>query len=950
MNRYICIHGHFYQPPRENPWLEMVELQDSAYPFHDWNERITAECYAPNSVARILDADGRIARLVNNYSRISFDFGPTLLAWMKDHASDVYQRVLDADRESREQFHGHGSALAHVYNHIIMPLANREDKETQVAWGVRDFRYRFGREPEGMWLAETAVDLPTLEVLAEHGIRFTVLAPNQASRVRRVGSKEWTEVSGGRIDPSVSYVQRLPSGRSIGLFFHGGLVSQAVAFEKLLTRGEALAGRLMSGFSDDRQGEQLVHIATDGESYGHHHTHGDMALAYALDQIAATPGVTLTNYGDFLEKHPPQWEAEIFENSSWSCMHGLERWRSNCGCNSGRPGWHQNWREPLRAALDGLRDAGRPLYEKHASALLKDPWAARNDYIDVLLDRRPKTLDAFFARHARRTFTARERSRTIKLLEMQRHALLMYTSSGWFFDEVSGIETVQILMYAGRMIQLAEELCEADLEAAFLEQLARAPSNLPCLHPTGRDVYQKFVRPARLTWQNIAAHYTIASLFQSFEEMSHVFCYDVVQKAVLRHEAGKVKLVVGQARLDSEVTLESWDFAYAALHLGDHNVNAGVVAYPGDATYEEIAAGLAEAFARVDTPQVLRLMDRAFGEASYSIASLFRDLQRQVLKGLLRGGLTEITEMYQRVFDHNLPLMRFLQHLSAPIPMPLQATTGVLFNSDLRWALKDDEPDFEQIRSLVQAAQTWNVPLDGKALGYQLTKMLNRAALRWSNQPKQLEPLASLVASVDLARELPFEPNIWTPQNVFFDVRGSAFDEMTEMAVSDPVAIQWVDLFLSLGDKLGIVVEPEKKKADERRSRPRISSLVDELINARHVPSATYRLQLNSGFTFEAAQARTLPARPRHQRRLHLANLAGPAGQPSRLRHLRPLAGQRRSGWGARPARSCRGAGKPGHGSGVRRRAEPHGRGQRCEPLVGGRARTWGGLAICRLL
>ncbi len=325
----------------------MIELQDSAYPFHDWNERTTAECYAPNSVARVLDASGRILRLVNNYSRISFDFGPTLLPWIESNAPDVYQRVLDADRESQSSFAGHGSAIAQVYNHIILPLANDDDRRTQVDWGIRDFRHRFGREPEGMWLAETAADIPTLEVLAEYGVRFTVLAPNQAARVRKVGSLEWTDVSGARIDPSVPYVQKLPSGRSLALFFYDGPVSQAVAFEKLLTRGESLAGRLISAFSDLREGDQLVHIATDGESYGHHHAHGDMALASALELLAATPEITLTNYGQFLENHPPQSEVEIFENSSWSCAHGVERWRSNCGCNSGRAGWHQDWRSPF---------------------------------------------------------------------------------------------------------------------------------------------------------------------------------------------------------------------------------------------------------------------------------------------------------------------------------------------------------------------------------------------------------------------------------------------------------------------------------------------------------------------------------------------------------------------------------------------------------------------------
>ena len=453
-------------------------------------------------------------------------------------------------------------------------------------------------------------------------------------------------------------------------------------------------------------------------------------------------------------------------------------------------------------------------------------------------------------------------------------------------------------------------MCGRDLEPAFLEQLARAPSNLPSPPPDRPRGLREVCAagPARLAECRRPLRCRLALPVRSRKRRTSS-ATTWSRKRTSVHEAGSVKLVVGHARLDSEITLESWDFAYAALHLGDHNVNAGVVAYPGDAAYEEIAAELAEAFARVDTPQVLRLMDRAFGEASYSIASLFRDLQRQVLKKLLRERLTEITEMYQRVFDPNLPLMRFLQHLSAPIPMPLQATAEVLFNSDLRWALKDDDPDFEQIRSLVQEAQTWNVPLDGKALGYQLTKMLDRAALRWANQPKQLEPLAALAAGVDLARELPSSPTSGPRRTssstcaAEYSTRWSSRRRATRSPRNGSM------LFLSLGEKLGIVVEPEKKRrmsgGPGHGSRP----LVGELIDSRHVPNATYRLQLNSGFTFAAARdARSLLSRPRHQRHLHLADPPGAAGQPSRLRHLRPLAGQRRSGWGARTARSGRGA------------------------------------------
>src|ERR1051325_436570 len=276
MNRQICIHGHFYQPPRENPWLEEVELQDSAYPYHDWNERITAECYAPNAVSRILAPDKSITEIVNNYARISFNFGPTLMMWMAAHAKDVPGAISAADRQSRSRFSGHGSAIAQVYNHMIMPLANARDKRTQIIWGIRGFEHRFGRRPEGMWLAETAVDIETLEILAEQEILFTILAPRQAGRVRRFG-KRWRDVSGGRVDPRMPYRCRLPSGRTINLFFYDGPISQDIVFGGLLTSGEKFASRLLGAFVEDKGQAQLVHIATDGETYGHHHRYGEMA-------------------------------------------------------------------------------------------------------------------------------------------------------------------------------------------------------------------------------------------------------------------------------------------------------------------------------------------------------------------------------------------------------------------------------------------------------------------------------------------------------------------------------------------------------------------------------------------------------------------------------------------------------------------------------------------------
>jgi len=489
---YICIHGHFYQPPRENPWLEAVELQDSAYPYHDWNERITAECYAPNSASRLLTPDGTIAQIVNNYGRISFNFGPTLLSWLKMAAPETHRAVVEGDKESCERFSGHGSAMAQAYSHMILPLANKRDKLTQIIWGIQDFRHHFGRAPEGMWLPETAVDLESLDLMAEQGIRFTILSPRQAARIRRISTKQWQDVDGGRIDPTMAYRLRLRSQRSISIFFYDGPISQGVAFEGLLDNGERFAQRLLDGFSDKRAWPEIVHIATDGETYGHHHHRGEMALTYALDHIQSKEFAEITNYGRYHAIHPPSHDVEIIENTSWSCAHGIERWRSDCGCNSGRTGWNQGWRAPLRDALDGLRDTLATHFEESARELFKDPWAARNDYVHVLLDRTEENVCRFLRRHASHELTQSETITALKLMELQRHAMLMYTSCGWFFDEISGLETVQVIRYAGRAIQLAQELWGNGIEKSFLEALSKAKSNLP-EHGDGQRIYEKWV-------------------------------------------------------------------------------------------------------------------------------------------------------------------------------------------------------------------------------------------------------------------------------------------------------------------------------------------------------------------------------------------------------------------------------------------------------------------------
>jgi alpha-amylase/alpha-mannosidase (GH57 family) len=542
MEKFICIHGHFYQPPRENPWLESVELQDSAAPWHDWNERISVECYAPNATARIIDGAGKIENIISNYSKISFNFGPTLLAWMQDKMPETHDAIVAADKLSRERYSGHGSAMAQVYNHMIMPLANDRDKFTQIAWGIRDFETRFGRKPEGIWLAETAADTATFEALAEQGILFTVLSPYQAREMRKIGETDWQDANGAQIDPTRAYLVPLLSGRKMNVFFYDAPVSQAVAFEKLLTSGEKFANRILGAFSDERDWDQLVHLATDGESYGHHHRHGEMALAYALEHIEKNNLAKLTNYGEYLEKHPPEYEAQIHEGSAWSCSHGVGRWKEDCGCNSGGHGdWNQSWRGPLRNALDWLRDELAPLFESKAAELLRDPWAARNDYISIILDRSPENRARFFAANANRELSDADKITVLKLMELQRHAMLMYTSCGWFFDELSGIETVQVIQYAARVIQLANELFSRDFEPPFLDRLAEAKSNIP-EHGDGRAIYHKFVKPAMIDWPKAVAHYAISSLFQEYDKATRIFSFTFENEQREIAETGKTKL------------------------------------------------------------------------------------------------------------------------------------------------------------------------------------------------------------------------------------------------------------------------------------------------------------------------------------------------------------------------------------------------------------------------
>ncbi len=853
--RFVCVHGHFYQPPRENPWLEVVEVQESAAPYHDWNDRITAECYAPNGASRIQNKRNEIVRIVNNYARMSFNFGPTLLSWLHDKTPRAYQMILDADRTSTQRYSGHGSALAQVYNHIIMPLASPRDAITQIRWGIADFEFRFGRKPEGMWLAETAVNRHVLNLMAREGIRFTILAPNQCARVRRLAPSTaetqpelpWSPTPDASVDPSQPYLVQLDEGRSIAIFFYDGPPSRAIAFEGLLDSGEKFAGRLLGGFrtTPSAPGDlpaQLSHVATDGESYGHHHKHGEMALSFAMHYIEEQGLAELTNYGEFLERFPPAWEAEVAENTSWSCAHGVERWRSDCGCNGGKPGWNQRWRKPLRDALDLLRDRTAPLAEKLTHGLLKDLWAARDAYIHVVLDRSPACITRFLAEQQARPLSPEERITVLELMEMERHAQLMYTSCGWFFDEISGIETVQIIAYAGRVIQLAAKLFGtegASLEADFLAILAEAKPNVPDLKD-GSEVYKQYVTGLRIGLEQVGAHYAISSVFRNYPEDGELFCFDVHRDGHEVFTSGRGRVALGRARLRSRITEEQEEICYAVLHLGDQNLSAAVRRYTeaDEPAFVAFSAEVRAAIRKANLPEVIRLIDRFFAKSepaepvapahialdpaqeagapvqtsagspeptSYSLTSLFADEQHRILRTILNQTVGEMEDSLRKIYEDHASLLHFLTESGVNPPPALALAASFATNASLRREIEAEPFDAEAVADLLHRGANDRVTLDAPILSFAAGQRMKRAMVKLeaemaaSNAHAAQAALQEALAIADIIRFMPFEVVLWQAQNIWND--------LLRRIDNDYLSRHWKDDFKRLGQAMNIAVD-----------------------------------------------------------------------------------------------------------------------------------------------
>lgn len=814
--KFLTIHGHFYQPPRENPWLEAIELQDSALPFHDWNERICKECYNPNSVSRIVDNKNRILDIVNNYEYMSFNFGPTLLSWLEEYAPLTYERIIKADIESLTNHNGHGNALAQVYNHIIMPLANYHDKDTQVKWGIRDFEYRFGRKPEGMWLAETAVDDETLKVLVDNGIKFTVLSPYQALKMKKSTAKEWQDVSWGNIDPARSYKYTLKCDptKSIDLFFYDGAISRSVAFDELLTDGNKFIKRLKEGVSEDRDYPQLINIATDGESYGHHTKFGDMALSYVLKIKAEDEGFKITNYAEYLDKYRSDYDVDIKQASSWSCFHGVGRWKEDCGCSTGgHPGWNQKWREHLRNALDYLRDRLAEVFEQEGPNYFnKDVWDVRNAYIDVILDRTHSKIKAFQKEHFKSDLTEEEKVKGMELLEMQRQSLLMFTSCGWFFSEISGIETVQIMKYAARALQLVSGFTSENYEEKFLSVLSRAKSNIEEFG-TGKDIYERFVKPSVVTSKQIACLWAVSSLYQEFEDEEDVYCYNVKRNDYKRVSKGNSNFIVGNIEIRSRVTLQKSNLVFALMQYAGGDFHCAIKEFSNNHEYQDLKVSLIKTFMVSPMTEIIRALDEKFGKEYFTLKDIFIEERKKILQILLKDTLTKFADTYREMYDLGKGSIYHMQNLGLEIPNEFKISAGYALSKRFNDLLENsdgfvEENIIQQIVDINYEAKKMNIEIDKSQTNNNFSKriIVNLKRLTKSFEIQQANAIMELF---EIIEKLDLQIDIAEAQNIYYnriyhrigDIIGKDSTKTTEKE------LRFIHTLLAIGEHLNINVE-----------------------------------------------------------------------------------------------------------------------------------------------
>ncbi|MBD3178134.1 MAG: DUF3536 domain-containing protein [Candidatus Latescibacteria bacterium] len=730
----VIIHGHFYQPPRENPWTGRIEAQESAQPFHDWNDRITTECYLPNSCSRLLDGGGGILGLVNNYRGISFNFGPTILRWLEKHYPGLVEVIVRADAESKEQNSGHGNAIAQVYNHIIMPLASERDQRTQIEWGLADFRRVFGRDSEGIWLAETAVNDLTVDILVDYGVRFIILSPHQAGSVRPLdGDGEWKDVSDGSIQTGRCYLCRgTGSDRGINIFFYDSPLATDIAFNGLLRDGDRLAEALQAGL--ERGGGDLVTVATDGEVFGHHEPFGDMALAYLIANSRSKFGFRMTNFGSYLDTCQPELEVRLKggengEGTAWSCSHGVGRWKRDCGCNVNAPAdWDQKWREPLRKGMNRLRDMLASIFEKEAGGQLSDPWKARDEYINLLNEDSDSSSNEFLQKYASGELDRDSAPRLLQLLESQRYSMYMFTSCGWFFNDISGLEARQILKYAARAISLAGERHRETLEEELFRILSKARSNIDTLG-TGADIYHNTVKYTRVTPLFLAGQYIHSLLLPSPEISPESFGYRFSETDRQTTERNGHTITTGIVEVESPLFEKTHSFQYLFIRR-DELRNICMLKPDGEAGgIEQSSLELDQLHEDADREDMLHFAVDHFGGSLFSIRDLFPDDRNRVLRELTVSKLDSLESLLEKVYLENRDFLRVLDQSSLPKPEVIESVASAYLERKLEDALQHWQgslsPDsMEGIAVVLRSASNYGVRVDSSTASEHISEYL----------------------------------------------------------------------------------------------------------------------------------------------------------------------------------------------------------------------------------
>lgn len=863
---YVAVHGHFYQPPRENPYLDAIERQSGAAPFHDWNERIHWECYRPNAFARILNDRGEVMGIVNNYEYFSFNIGPTLMSWLERYDLEVYQRILEADSKSAQRLQGHGNAIAQVYNHIIMPLANERDKYTQIRWGKEDFKSRFGRDPEGMWLAEAGVDYATLEALVAEGIRFVILAPSQALRCRPLATKddpqpEWHEVGGNQIDPTRPYRCYLQptlntsasplsstNGKTdlaspvkeeesreglpyIDIFFYDGPISRDMGFSDVVYSSNHFAGRIGSAVRGDHRPAQLISVATDGETFGHHKKGTEKTLAYAFTEEFPHQGWTVTNFAHYLSLNPPAWEVELKPVTAWSCAHGVDRWQDDCGCGGEGGVWHQQWRRPLRDALNWLRDRLIEVYEEHGKLFFRDSWQARDEYIHVIRDRSPANVSRFLTHHQTHKLTAAEQVDALRLLEMQRHALLMFTSCGWFFEELSRPEGTQILRYAARALELAGDVAGVQLEKGFLKRLGLAPSNVEHFKHGG-EIYRQLVLTAQVSFKQVAAHYAITSLFNNQGSTPHshqssvnshrkrIYCYTANELDYQLQRMGSLTLVVGHLKLVSDITWESEHLVFAVLHLGGWDFHCCIQPFAGRRDYSQLKEKLFRALQQASAANCILVMTQLFGEATFSLQNLFAEERHRIMRLITQETLTRLDQLYTQAYRENYGVVMAFHRDGLEVPQELQVAADIALGYRCMTTLRSLEQD------IAEPQLCWNHIVELEAIATEAKHL--RCRLNISEGKQLLEQLIVrslwrllhdangsfhadiqlLDRLIDVGYQLNLGISLERSQELYFSCLHSQILPLCLTTLADAEDSNQCRQLLKLGQKLAVDVSP----------------------------------------------------------------------------------------------------------------------------------------------